>query len=31
MPLSRRRVKAIGWHKESRHRRHIDDHFRLPQ
>ncbi|MEK1897658.1 MAG: 4Fe-4S binding protein [Rhizobium sp.] len=23
--------KAIGLHKETRHRRHIDDHFRLPQ
>ncbi|MFS2175439.1 hypothetical protein ACCC98_05740 [Rhizobium pisi] len=23
--------KAIGWHKDTRHRRHIDDHFRLPQ
>ena len=23
--------KAIGWHKETRHRRHIDDHFRIPQ
>ncbi|MDQ0564101.1 NAD-dependent dihydropyrimidine dehydrogenase PreA subunit [Rhizobium mesoamericanum] len=23
--------KAIGWHKNTRHRRHIDDHFRLPQ
>lgn len=23
--------KAIGWHKDTRHRRLIDDHFRLPQ
>lgn len=23
--------KAIGWHKETRHRRYIDDHYRLPQ
>lgn len=23
--------KAIGWHKETRDRRHIDDHFRIPQ
>lgn len=22
--------KAIGWHKDTRDRRHIDDHFRLP-
>jgi hypothetical protein len=23
--------QAIGWHKDTRDRRHIDDHFRLPQ
>ncbi|AVA23728.1 ferredoxin family protein [Rhizobium sp. NXC24] len=23
--------KAIGWHKDTRDQRHIDDHFRLPQ
>ncbi|TKV70670.1 ferredoxin family protein [Rhizobium sp. AU243] len=23
--------KAIGWHKDTRQHRHIDDHFRLPQ
>ena len=23
--------KAIGWHKDTRDRRHVDDHFRLPQ
>ncbi|CAN7630492.1 MULTISPECIES: ferredoxin family protein [unclassified Ensifer] len=23
--------RAIGWHKDTRHQRHIDDHYRLPQ